>query len=92
MLNRLLLLGEVVFLAAALPLAVIAALGYKDSPFGHVTVPLPFVIAGYLLADSGFLLFDEPPLLYYFFFAGIATVSAVYAAVSGVLILTGRKT
>jgi hypothetical protein len=47
---------QVILLAAALPLAGIAAWGYRGAPIGRAIGALPLVALGFLLAATGELL------------------------------------
>lgn len=47
---------QVILLAAALPLAIAAAWGFRGTPVGRAMVGLPVVGAGFLLAAAGELL------------------------------------
>lgn len=91
MLNDALILVEVVLLSVALPLSVIAALGFRGSPFGSVTTPIPVVLVCYIVADGSRLVFEHPPPYMYAFFTTLAVVAAVYSAVNAMLLLTERR-
>jgi hypothetical protein len=91
MLNEAFVLLEVVVLSAALPLSLIAALGFRGSPFGGVVTPIPVVLASYIVADGSRLLFDHPPDGLYAVFTTVAVVSAVYSALNAALLLTERR-
>ncbi|MDY6779536.1 MAG: hypothetical protein SV760_03105 [Halobacteria archaeon] len=89
--NNLLVLAEVLVLAAALPLSVIAALGFRDAPFGRFIKPLPVVILSYLIIDSSRVVEFGLPLYVYGAISSVAVVSAVYAAVQAAVLLTERR-
>lgn len=78
-------------LAAALPLAAIAALGFKGSPFGKVVVPIPVVMLAFLLADASLLLAGNGHPLIYHVFAAVGVAGAIYAAFNAVMLLTERR-
>lgn len=89
--EQLLLFGLTVTLCVSLPLSVIAALGFRDSPFGHVTMPLPFILTAYLLSDGVRVAVEQPPTLYYVVLTTIAIVGVVYVAANAFLLLTERR-
>ncbi|MFP4188669.1 MAG: hypothetical protein ACOCRA_01290 [Halobacteria archaeon] len=91
MLNEVFVLLEVVVLSVALPFSVVAALGFRGSPFGGVTTPIPVVLASYIAADGSRLVFDHPSGYFYATFTTIAVVAAVYSAVNATLLLTERR-
>jgi len=91
MIDELLLFALVVILGAALPLSVIAALGFRDSPFGRVTVPLPFILVAYLLSDGIRVVIDDLPVVYYLTLTTAALVAIVYVAANAFLLLTERR-
>lgn len=83
---------ELLVLASALPLSVIAALGFRGSPFGKVVTPLPFAIAGFLLADGSLYLYGNGHPTIYYPFAAVGVVAAIYAAFNAMMLLTERRT
>jgi len=91
MLNEAFVLVEVVLLSVALPLSVVAALGFRGSPFGSVTTPIPVVIFCYIVADGSRLVFEHPPVYLYAVFTSVAVAAAVYSAVNATLLLTERR-
>lgn len=92
MIDKALIFGEVVVLSMALPLSVIAALGFRGSPFGKVIAPIPVTIGAYLIADGSFLFLDSVPTYFYAAFSSVAVLAAAYAAVNAMLLLTERRT
>jgi hypothetical protein len=86
-----LLLGEIVVLSMALPLAVIATLGFRGSPFGKVMAPIPVAIAAYLLAVASVMVLESVPLVLYLGFSVVGTLAAVYSVANAVLLLTERR-
>ena len=78
-------------LSMALPLAVIAALGFRGSPFGKVMAPIPVAIAAYLVADGSTLFLDTVPGVFYAAASSVAVLSVVYAAFNAILLLTERR-
>jgi hypothetical protein len=92
MIDKALIFGEVVVLSMALPLSVIAALGFRGSPFRKVMTPIPVTIAAYLIADGSVLFLDSVPAYFYAAFSSVAVLAAAYAAVNAMLLLTERRT
>lgn len=89
--DKALVFGEVVVLSAALPLAVIAAYGFRGSPFGKVMLPIPLAIAAYIVADGSVLFLDPVPVLLYVTISSVAILALVYATVNAMLLLTERR-
>ena len=90
---ELLRLVQIVVLAAALPLSVIAARGYWHAPFGTVLRPLPLVTLGFIVALSvRFLSLGPDASLLIQGLAWTVTVAAVcWASLQFVLVTTERK-
>ena len=82
---------EVLCLAAALPLSVIAARGFWNAPFGRMVRPLPVVFVCFLLMDAGNLTGLDPPRWYFYVLATPGFWAASYAAVQGATVLTERR-
>lgn len=91
MLEDLLLVVELLVLASAVPLAAIAALGFRGSPFGKVVVPLPFVVVAFLLADGSLYLHGNGHPVIYYPFAAVGVAGAIYAAFNAMMLLTERR-
>ncbi len=91
MIEQILLVGEIALLSAAMPLAVVAALGFRGSPFGKVVVPLPFIVLGFLLADASLLLSGNGHPVVYYPLATVAVFLAIYAAFNAMMLLTERR-
>lgn len=91
MIDEVLIFGLVVVLSAALPLSIIAALGFHGSPFGKVTAPIPIIIFSYVVADGSRLYMDHVPATFYAVFTSVAVAAAVYSAVNAALLLTERR-
>jgi len=86
-----LIFAEVVVLSMALPLSVIAVLGFRGSPFGKVMLPLPVAIAAFLLADGSVLVLDPVPEILYAVLVTVGVLAVVYSAVNAMLLLTERR-
>ena len=85
------MIAEIVVLSMALPLAIIAVLGFRGSPFGKVMAPIPVAIAAYLLAAASVMVFEPVPLFLYLTFSVVGTLAAVYSVANAVLLLTERR-
>jgi len=84
-------LGQVVVLSATLPLAVVAARGYRDAPFGRVVRPLVPITLAYLAIAAIKLVepsmgTDASRLL-----GSIAIALIAWTAAQGILLLSGRR-
>lgn len=86
-------LVQVVVLATSLPLAVIAAHGYRDAPFGRFLWPLVPIVVLYLLLAVGEVLAvtAAQSRLVELLVGSVALVLVTYAVVQLVLLLTGRR-
>jgi hypothetical protein len=84
-------LVEVLCLAGALPLSVIAARGFWHAPFGRLVRPLPVVFACFLVMDASNLTGLDLPRWYFYLLAVPGFWAASYAAVQGALLLTERR-
>lgn len=86
-------LVQVVALAATLPLAVIAARGYRDAPFGRFLRPLVPIVVLYLLLAVGEVIAGSAGQgrLVELAVGSVALVLVTYAVVQLVLLLTGRR-
>lgn len=91
MLNDLLIFVLVVLLSVAVPLSIVAAYGFRGSPFGKVTGPIPIVLICYIIADGSQLYLEQVSSIFYAVVTSIAVVAAVYAAINGALLLTERR-
>ena len=89
--DKALVFGEVVVLSVALPLAVIAAFGFRGSPFGKVMAPIPLAIAAYIVADGSVLFIDPVPVFLYVVSSSVAILALVYATANAILLLTERR-
>lgn len=89
--GELLLFAEVVLLAAAVPLAVVAALGFRGSPFEKVVVPIPFAVFFFLLADTTLLMWGPEPPDIYFPLSAAAGLISIYAAYNAMMLLSERR-
>lgn len=90
-----------IVLTVAFPLAVIAARGYRDAPFGRILRPMPPMILLFVGMQAILILrpyrdyvpwltFGRANAIYQWFWA-VAVLLATYAAVQAILLLTGRR-
>lgn len=88
-----LLLLNVVFLSATLPLSVIAVIGYRGTPWGQVVLFLPFISVGYVVTQGLALSPLEGPGPFYvgLFTLVVAVVATALLAYRLATLLTGRR-
>lgn len=91
MLTRLLLLLTTLTLAAGFPLAVIAARGFSEAPFGRVLRPLPVVFGGFIALNVPTIVGIGTMGLYDLAVSTVAVGAAVVAAIEGFLLLGGYR-
>lgn len=84
---------QVVVLATSLPLAVIAASGYRDAPFGRFLRPLVPIVVLYLLLAAGEALAvtAAQSRLVELLVGSVALVLVTYAVGQLLVLLTGRR-
>lgn len=82
---------EVLCLAAAIPLSLIAARGFWNAPFGRMVRPLPVAFASFLVMDASNLAGIDFPRWYFYLLAVPGFWAASYAGVQGALLLTERR-
>ena len=94
----LLSLANVVVLTVGLVLAIVAARGFSDAPFGRMLRPLPVMFAAFLLVNtpwttelSGWPGYVPRYGLVYAVVFSVAVLSATWAAVQAVFLLTERR-
>jgi len=78
-------------LAVALPLSVIAALGFHDAPFGAMLKPLPPLIVVHALLNMVGILHVDIGAVAYLALSTLAVALSLLAAVNGILLLTERR-
>ncbi|NHN49062.1 hypothetical protein G9464_15885 [Halostella sp. JP-L12] len=89
--THVLLLATFAVLAIALPLSVIAALGFRDAPFGAMLKPLPVLIVANLAVIVPSILRVEIGAVAYLALSSLTVAAALIAAVNGILLLTERR-
>lgn len=89
--DELLILVTTLLLTTALPLSIIAAMGFRDTPFGKVVTPIPIVLAAYIVVMSSRLVDHGLPETFPVAFSTIAVLASVWAAIQGALLLSERR-
>lgn len=89
--DELLVLVTTLLLTTALPLSIIAALGFRDTPFGKVVTPIPFVVGAYIVVTSSQLISHNFPEAFTAAFSTVAVFAAVWAAIQGAMLLSERR-
>lgn len=84
-------LAQVAVLSAALPLALIAAYGYRDAPFGGVLRPLVPVVVIYLLLAAAQVLYPDSLPRVELAVGALGLVLITVATYRLVTLLTGRR-
>lgn len=92
-LERGLLLANVVFLAATVPLSLIAYRGFRGTPWGRVIRWFPAVALGYLVTQSLILLDVQGPLPFLVGLAGVVVgvAATTLNSVRLALLLSGGR-
>ena len=90
-LTELFRLGQVIVLSAVLPLAVVAARGFRGTPFGRVVLPLVPITAAYLAIGATKLVMPEAAATASRLLGTVAVVLMAWAAAQGILLLSGRR-
>lgn len=95
---ELLSLANVVVLTVGLVLAVVAARGFSDAPFGRMLRPLPVMFAAFVLVNApwttglvGWPGYVPAYLPLYTVVFTVAVLAAVWAAAQAVYLLTERR-
>lgn len=95
---ELLSLANVVVLTVGLVLAVVAARGFSDAPFGRMLRPLPVLFAAFVLVNTpwttglvGWPGYVPGYLVVYTVVFSVAVLAGVWAAVQAVYLLTERR-
>lgn len=90
-LERTLELATMLVLAGTLPLATIAARGFRGSPFGSVLRPIPVVLVAYIAMNAPGVVAVDLPESYYLLTSTIGVVGVLIAAAHAVVLLTERR-
>lgn len=78
-------------LTAALPLSLVAALGFRDAPFGAMLKPLPVLIVAHAALNAVGILRIDIGGAAYLALSSAAVGASLVAAVNGILLLTERR-
>lgn len=84
-------LATMLVLAGTLPIAVIAARGFRGAPFGAVLRPIPVVLLAYIAMNVSGVLDVDLPEAYYLISSTIGVAGALVAASQAVVLLTERR-
>lgn len=90
-LERILTLVTTLVLAGTVPIAVIAARGYRGAPFGSVLRPLPIVILGYVALNASAVVKLPTPTAFALVMSSVATIGAMVSASHVLVLLTERR-
>ena len=78
-------------LAGTLPIAVIAARGFRGAPFGSVLRPIPVVLVAYIAMNASGVVGVDLPESYYLISSTVGVVGVLIAAAQAVVLLTERR-
>lgn len=84
-------LGQVVVLSATLPFAIVAARGFRGTPFGRVVRPLVPITGAYLAIAATKLVAPAAVTTASRVFGTIAVLLMAWTAVQAILLLSGRR-
>lgn len=84
-------LGQVLVLAATLPFAVVAARGFRETPFGRVVRPLVPITAAYLAIAATKLVAPAASTAASRLLGTVAVALMAWTAIQAVLLLSGRR-
>lgn len=84
-------LGQVVVLSATLPFTVVAARGFRGTPFGRVVRPLVPITVAYLAIAATKVVAPAASALASRLFGTLAVVLIAWAAAQAILLLSGRR-
>ncbi|MFC7080555.1 hypothetical protein [Halorussus caseinilyticus] len=90
-LERILSLATTLVLAGTLPVAVIAARGFRDAPFGSVLRPVPVVLLAYVALNANVVIGVSVPPVYDIVASAVATIGALVSAAHVLVLLTERR-
>jgi len=90
-LEQFLSVATVLVLAAAFPLSLVAARGFRGAPFGGVLRPIPVVVVAYIGLNVVWVVNVSVPPVYQLVTSTVATVGVLVAAARLLVLLTGRR-
>lgn len=90
---RALVIGHTVVLAMAFPFAVLAARGYRGTPWGRALKPLPVVTAALMLSSAANFVLEDPQRAGYAgaLLWGVAGLGIGWSVLQTFVLLTGRR-
>ncbi|WP_115865663.1 hypothetical protein [Halorussus litoreus] len=89
--ERVLALTTTVVLAGTFPLAVVAAVGFRDAPFGSVLRPFPVVILAFVAMKAPTAVDADLPDAYFLVASLVATAGVLVSAAYALVLLTERR-
>ncbi len=84
-------IGQVIVLSAVLPLAVVAARGFRGTPFGRVVLPLIPITGAYLAIAATKLVLPGMAGTASRLLGTVAVVLMAWVAAQAILLLSGRR-
>lgn len=90
-LEGLLLTLTTLFLAAAVPLSLVAVAGFRGAPFGRMLRPLPVIFTAFIAMNAPTLAGIETGTLYAVVCSSIGVAAALVAAAEATLLLGGYR-
>lgn len=90
-LEQVLSTATVLVLAAAFPLSLVAARGYRGAPFGAVLRPIPVAIVAFVALNAAWAMDVSVPPAYQLVTSTVAILAVLVAAARVFVLLTGRR-
>ena len=84
-------LGQVLVLSATLPFTIVAARGFRGTPFGRVVRPLVPITVAYLAIAATKVVAPPVSALASRLFGTLAVVLMAWTAAQAILLLSGRR-
>jgi hypothetical protein len=83
--------GQIIVLSATLPFAIVAARGFRGTPFGRVVRPLVPITVAYLAIATTKLVAPAAATTASRAFGTLAVVLMAWTAAQAILLLSGRR-
>lgn len=84
-------LTTMLVLAGTVPVAVIAAQGFREAPFGSVLRPIPVVLLAYVAMNASGVMNVTFPVTFYLISSTIGVAGVLVAAAHAATLLTERR-
>ena len=91
LLERILELTTMLVLAGTVPVAVIAARGFRGAPFGSVLRPIPVVLVAYIAMNVSGVVDVTLPDAFYLVSSTVGVTGVLVSAAHAVVLLTERR-